>query len=115
MLTGPQISADTVADPRTENLRNNWTETRKRIATAAAQSGRLCDSVGLLAISKGHPAEALRPLAGFGQQDFGENSLQEGLPKLQALADLPLTWHFTGQLQANKTRTVAEHFAWVHT
>src|SRR6185436_16744534 len=65
--------------------------------------------------SKGHPAEALRTLAGFGQKHFGENYLQEALPKLQSLADLSLTWHFTGQLQANKTRTVAEHFAWVHT
>lgn len=111
MLTGPQISADTAAG----NLQNHWEDTRKRIATAATRYGRLCDAVGLVAISKGHPASALRAVAGFGQQDFGENYLQEALPKLQALADLSLTWHFTGQLQANKTRTVAEHFHWVHT
>lgn len=79
------------------------------------QGGRLPDSVGLVAISKGHPASALRILAGFGQRDFGENYLQEALPKLAALADLSLTWHFTGQLQSNKTRAVAEHFQWVHT
>lgn len=119
MLTGPQISADTVngmlMDGDTRNLRNNWTETRKRIASAATQWGRLCDSVGLVAISKGHPASALRVLAGFGQRDFGENYLQEALPKLQELADCKLTWHFTGQLQGNKTRAVAEHFDWVHT
>lgn len=119
MLTGPQISADTVTvimvDEATRTLRNHWTETRKRIATATIRSGRLCDSVGLVAISKGHPASALRTVAGFGQRDFGENYLQEALPKIQALADLPLTWHFTGQLQGNKTRPVAEHFHWVHT
>jgi pyridoxal phosphate enzyme (YggS family) len=119
MLTGPQISADTVTgmttDEATRNLRNNWSETRKRIASAAMQAGRLSDSVGLVAISKGHPASALRTVAGFGQRDFGENYLQEALPKLAALVDLPLTWHFTGQLQANKTRAVAEHFHWVHT
>jgi pyridoxal phosphate enzyme (YggS family) len=69
----------------------------------------------LVAISKGHPASALRTVAGFGQRDFGENYLQEALPKIEALADLSLTWHFTGQLQGNKTRTVAEHFQWVHT
>jgi PLP dependent protein len=115
MLTGPQISADTVMDSAERNLRNNWEETRKRIATAASRSGRLCDSVGLVAISKGHPASALRAVAGFGQRDFGENYLQEAVPKIQALADLSLTWHFTGQLQGNKTRTVAEHFQWVHT
>ena len=79
------------------------------------RSGKLSDSVGLVAISKGHPASALRALAGFGQRDFGENYLQEALPKRQELADLRLTWHFTGQLQSNKTRAVAEHFDWVHT
>ena len=115
MLTGPQISADTVADSDTRNLRNHWTETRKRIATAATRWGRLCDSVGLVAISKGHAASALRVVAGFGQRDFGENYLQEALPKMRELADLSLTWHFTGQLQGNKTRPVAEHFDWVHT
>src|SRR5688572_2861923 len=106
MLTGPQISADTVTalstDGATRNLTNNWTEIRKRIASAATQWGRLSDSVGLVAISKGHPASALRTVAGLGQRDFGENYLQEALPKLEALADLSLTWHFTGQLQSNK-------------
>lgn len=119
MLTGPQISADTVTamamDEATRTLLNHWGETRARIATAATRWGRLCDSIGLVAISKGHPASALRAVAGFGQRDFGENYLQEALPKIQALADLRLTWHFTGQLQANKTRAVAEHFDWVHT
>lgn len=119
MLTGPQISADTATDTMitgaSQNLRNRWEETRTRIATAANKWGRLCDSVGLVAISKGHPASALRTVAGFGQRDFGENYLQEALPKIQQLADLSLTWHFTGQLQGNKTRSVAEHFQWVHT
>ncbi len=105
----------TMSTGATRNLRNTWEETRTRIATAATKWGRLCDSVGLVAISKGHPASALRTVAGFGQRDFGENYLQEALPKIQQLADLSLTWHFTGQLQGNKTRTVAEHFAWVHT
>lgn len=71
--------------------------------------------MGLVAISKSQPAEALRAVAELGQRDFGENYLQEALPKIQALADLDLVWHFTGQLQSNKTRAVAEHFAWVHT
>jgi hypothetical protein len=115
MLTGPQISADTLTDSEARNLRDRWTETRQRIASVAAQWGRLCDSVGLLAISKGHPAVAIRELAALGQRDFGENYLQEALPKQQALQDSKLTWHFTGQLQGNKTRAVAEHFDWVHT
>jgi pyridoxal phosphate enzyme (YggS family) len=71
--------------------------------------------VGLVAVGKGHPSTSLRALAGLGQRDFGENYLQEALPKLAALCDLPLTWHYIGQLQGNKTRAVAERFQWVHT
>jgi pyridoxal phosphate enzyme (YggS family) len=77
--------------------------------------GRDPDSVRLIAVAKTQPAEAIRALAELGQQDFAENYVQEAVPKLAALADLPLTWHFIGQLQANKTRVVAEHFHWVHT
>ena len=49
-----------------------------------------------------------------GVENFGENFLQESLPKIDALAGRELTWHFIGRLQANKTRPVAENFAWVH-
>ncbi|HEY5810609.1 MAG TPA: YggS family pyridoxal phosphate-dependent enzyme [Povalibacter sp.] len=97
------------------DLPERYAQTRTRIASAALQCGRPAESVALIAISKGHPAAAIRQLAGLGQRDFGENYLQEALPKMQALQDLPLTWHFTGQIQANKTRTIAEHFAWAHT
>ena len=96
-------------------LRQRLDETRTRIASAALRYGRDAGSVGLVAVSKGQPAESIRALAECGQRDFGENYLQEALPKLSALADLGLTWHFIGQLQANKTRPVAEHFHWVHT
>jgi len=77
--------------------------------------GRSPDSVRLIAVSKTQPAAAIRAAAELGQQDFGENYVQEALPKLAELSDLPLTWHYIGQLQANKTRLVAEHFQWVHT
>ena len=77
--------------------------------------GREADSVRLIAVSKSQPAAAIRAVAELGQREFGENYVQEALPKLTELADLPLTWHFIGQLQANKTRVVAEHFHWVHT
>jgi len=92
-----------------------YAQTQTRIASAAIRSGRAPDSVALVAISKGQPAIAIRELAALGQRDFGENYLQEALPKMQTLADLPLVWHFTGQIQANKTRLVADHFDWVHT
>jgi hypothetical protein len=77
--------------------------------------GRDADSVRLIAVAKTQPAAAIRTLAELGQQDFGENYVQEALPKLAELSDLSLTWHYIGQLQANKTRVVAEHFHWVHT
>jgi PLP dependent protein len=77
--------------------------------------GRDPDSVRLIAVCKTQPTAAIRTLATLGQQEFAENYVQEALPKLAALADLPLTWHYIGQLQANKTRDVAEHFHWVHT
>jgi pyridoxal phosphate enzyme (YggS family) len=99
-------------------LANRLDEVRTRIASAALRCGRKPESVALVAIAKGQPAQAVRALAHAGQKDFGENYLQEALPKLAELADvahLGLTWHFTGQLQGNKTRSVAEHFHWVHT
>jgi hypothetical protein len=89
--------------------------TRERIRAAAIQRGRRPESVTLVAISKGQSATAIRELAMLGQRDFGENYLQEAQPKLAALQDLDLTWHFTGQIQANKTRIIAEHFHWAHT
>jgi len=77
--------------------------------------GHAADSVRLIAVSKSHSAAAIRTAAALGQRDFGENYVQEALPKLAELTDLPLTWHYIGQLQANKTRDVAAHFHWVHT
>ena len=68
----------------------------------------------LIAVSKGKPAESLQAAATAGVTDFGESYLQEALPKLDALAGLPLLWHFLGGLQSNKTRPVAERFQWVH-
>jgi PLP dependent protein len=111
MLTSPHFPAETAL----ANLRNRLAETRTRIASVAMRYGRPAQSVGLVAISKGQPAEAIRMLAECGQRDFGENYLQETLPKLAALESLQLTWHFTGQIQANKTREIAERFQWVHT
>lgn len=68
----------------------------------------------LLAVSKTWPAERVRDAAAAGQQAFGENYVQEGVVKVEALAGLGLEWHFIGPLQSNKTRLVANSFAWVH-
>ncbi len=87
---------------------------RQRIRDAAQSAGRAPQSVALLAVSKTKPAAQLREAFAEGLRDFGENYLQEALGKQQALADLPLVWHFIGPIQSNKTRALAEHFDWVH-
>jgi pyridoxal phosphate enzyme (YggS family) len=97
-----------------QNLPEHLAALRSRMAAAAAAAGRSADSVTLLAVSKGQPAELIRAAAAAGVTDIGESYLVEALAKMAALGDLPLTWHFIGRLQANKTRHVAEHFAWVH-
>ena len=85
-----------------------------RIARAASDAGRDPAGIRLLAVSKTWPAESVREAAAAGQQAFGENYVQEGVAKVEALADLNLEWHFIGPLQSNKTRPVANSFAWVH-
>ncbi len=86
----------------------------ERISAAAQAAQRDPASIGLLAVSKTKPAQALREAYAAGLRDFGENYLQEALGKQLELADLPLCWHFIGPIQSNKTRAIAENFAWVH-
>lgn len=115
-------------------------EVQSRIRGAAAHVGRQPDEVTLVAVSKTFPAEAVRAASACGQRQFGENYVQEALPKMaevQAMlaADIefaashhtaggtcpqagsllrPLVWHFIGPIQSNKTREIAAHFDWVH-
>ncbi|HJS03579.1 MAG TPA: YggS family pyridoxal phosphate-dependent enzyme [Variovorax sp.] len=91
-------------------------QVRARIVTACTAAGRDPASVRLLAVSKTFPAEAVREARAAGQIAFGENYVQEGVGKIEALADLRagLEWHCIGPLQSNKTRPVAAHFDWVH-
>ena len=91
-------------------------QVRARIVTACTAAGRDPASVRLLAVSKTFPAEAVREARAAGQIAFGENYVQEGVAKIEALSDLRagLEWHCIGPLQSNKTRPVAAHFDWVH-
>ncbi|RFD26983.1 YggS family pyridoxal phosphate-dependent enzyme [Pseudomonas sp. GL93] len=86
----------------------------QRIRAAADAVQRDASSIHLLAVSKTKPAQAVREAYAAGLRDFGENYLQEALGKQADLTDLPLSWHFIGPIQSNKTRAIAEHFAWVH-
>lgn len=85
-----------------------------QVSAACVAAGRSPDACRLLAVSKTRDVDEIRRLARAGQRDFGENYVQEALPKIAALADAGLRWHLIGPLQSNKTREVAEHFAWVH-
>jgi pyridoxal phosphate enzyme (YggS family) len=85
-----------------------------RVRLAAEKSQRRAGDIQILAVSKTHPAEAIRAAWRGGLDQFGESYLQEALAKMKELQDLPLTWHFIGPIQSNKTRSIAEHFAWVH-
>ncbi|KAA0950318.1 YggS family pyridoxal phosphate-dependent enzyme [Pseudomonas sp. ANT_H14] len=85
-----------------------------RIRAAAQAVQRDEHSIHLLAVSKTKPAQAVREAYAAGMCDFGENYLQEALGKQLELTDLPLSWHFIGPIQSNKTRAIAENFAWVH-
>ena len=100
---------------RPQNCSESVRIVQSRIAEATRAAGRNVDSVTLLAVSKGQSSAAIDSAASTGVEHFGENFLQESLPKMTALTGRELTWHFIGRLQANKTRAVAEHFAWVHT
>jgi PLP dependent protein len=102
MLIGPQ------------NLTLPVNHVRSRIRSAAIAAGRDPAAVTLVAVTKAKTAESIRLAATAGVTDFGENYLQEALPKMDQLGDLPLTWHFIGAIQSNKTRPIAERFAWVH-
>lgn len=103
MLTAPHFSPDRLI------------AVTDRIAAAARRAGRDPASVRLLAVSKQQPIAVVRAAAEAGQAEFGENYAQEALAKVDALRDLPITWHFIGHVQANKTRDIAAAFQWVHT
>ena len=88
---------------------------RALIDKACQQADRDPQSVTLVAVSKTHPSDAIRAAAEAGLTDVGENYVQEAVDKFDQLTELPLTWHFIGPLQSNKTRPIAERFDWVQT
>lgn len=93
----------------------NFRKIQDLLTETIREAGRPAGSVQLVAVSKTHPAAAVREAVAAGQRHFGENFVQEGLAKMKEVGGNDLVWHFIGHLQSNKTRAVAEHFHWVHT
>ena len=88
----------------TDSLPDRWLDLQERLPATAR----------LLAVSKGHPAAAIRTVAQLGQKAFGESRVQEALPKQEELGDCDLEWHFIGRLQSNKVRAVVKAFSVIH-
>ncbi|MFI8766100.1 YggS family pyridoxal phosphate-dependent enzyme [Streptomyces sp. NPDC053792] len=91
---------------RTSELAENLARVEARIAAACAAAGRPREEVTLIVVTKTYPASDVRILHGLGVRHVAENRDQDAAPKAAACADLDLTWHFVGQLQTNKVRSV---------
>jgi pyridoxal phosphate enzyme (YggS family) len=88
---------------------------KERVNAACIVNGRSPNSVTLLAVSKTKPIEMLREAERHGLKQFGENYADEAKEKIQQRPALKSEWHFIGRIQSNKTQTIAQHFAWIHT
>ena len=95
-------------------IASNLQAVRNSIAAKAIEAGRHAGEVKLLAVSKTFAADALREAYRAGQVCFAESYVQEALDKIVELQDLTIEWHYIGPIQSNKTRAIAENFAWVH-
>jgi len=96
-------------------IESNLAAVRSRITQAAARAGRETGHVRLVAVTKGYPASYIRLAHGMGVRHFGENRVEDALPKLDALADVEdIAWHMIGHVQSRKAKSVAPRFALVH-
>lgn len=111
-MAAPHPDTPATNDPTTIAPRLH--QVRERIRAAAERYNRDPDDIHLVAISKKKPAEMIEAALAAGQTDFGENYLQDALKKIDALSDSAAIWHFVGDIQSNKTRDIAAHFAWAH-
>lgn len=102
------------ADARTVQLRDRLAAVRQRIDGAAAAAGRPGDPPQLIVVTKFHPADDVRRLSALGITDVGENRDQEAADKAAQLTDLDVRWHFIGQLQSNKAKSVVRYAHAVH-
>ncbi len=96
------------------DLKQARNQVLEQIQQACEAANRGVNEVQLLAVSKTHPSDLIEEMYATGQRMFGENYLQEALDKIENLKSLDIEWHFIGHVQRNKTKHLAEKFAWVH-
>lgn len=108
------MSSGAAGEARKAGLAANLARVEERIERACATAGRARGDVTLVVVTKTYPASDVRLLAELGVRDVAENRDQEAAPKAAACADADLSWHFVGQLQTNKARSVAGYADRVH-
>ncbi|HEX6497587.1 MAG TPA: YggS family pyridoxal phosphate enzyme [Micromonosporaceae bacterium] len=115
-MSGPSVAPATSDDARRAEIATNLARLRGRIADACAAVGRDPGEITLIGVTKTYPADDVLRLAALGVTDIGENRDQEAAPKAVAVAEagVPVRWHFIGQLQRNKCRSVARYADLVH-
>jgi len=96
------------------DIKKNFLELQTQIRLCETKYQRTPHSVALLAVTKGQSIEKISAAIDAGQTAFGENYLQEALPKIAFFTGKNLEWHFIGPIQSNKTKKIAEYFSWVH-
>ena len=109
-MSAPAIARGRIFAMSAEEIRKNVAEVRERIAEAARKAGRRAEEITLIAVSKTHPAEAIREAFAAGIRHFGENRVQEWEGKRGEVEDLPGQWHLIGHLQSNKAARAAKIF-----
>lgn len=98
----------------TTDLAERYARVESAISDACRDASRARSDVTLIVVTKFHPASLVRDLVALGVRHVGENRHQDAALKAAALDDLPLTWHFVGQLQSNKARAVSEYSRVIH-
>lgn len=98
------------------DLAERYRSVQERISKAATNSGRTTDSINLIVVTKNHPAQMVIDLAALGQLEFGENRDQEASQKAAEVAKVfpSAHWHFVGQLQTNKVKSVLRYASTIH-
>ena len=98
----------------TSELESNLSKTKKAIELSCKLIAKDPSSIRLIGVTKTQSTDTIRQAYNAGITDIGENYVQEALTKMNRLRDLDIGWHFIGNIQSNKTRLIAENFAWVH-